>query len=199
MQFKIILILLIIIVSGALGFIITKKPLILQEVLQTSAHTNVKEVLPVSEYTSLVYRYTTVVTHKNSQKFNDIVIPFTEKKYIYTFDAIMKLGIDGNKINVETKGNKINITLPPIEVLSHVIDENSVEVYDQTYNIFNQVDIGETFKINAERKREMENKAKENGIFDEAEDSIEQQITSIFKSLPDIKDKYEIEFIWNKE
>ena len=67
---------------------------------EISAHTVVKEVLPIGEYASLAYHYTSVVKDVNTRDIRGWNIPFTTKKYLFTYDGIMKLGIDGSKIVV---------------------------------------------------------------------------------------------------
>ena len=171
------------------------KPII-AGVISTSAHSVIKESMPVSEYSSLTYRYTSVVTHSDKRELVGLKIPLTEKKYIYTYDGIVKLGINGKKISVRQDGDTIYIKLPPIEILSHSIDENSIEVYDQSHNIFNQVEVGEAFKINAEQKKIMEEKMKKNGAFEDAKSAAEQHLKSFAESLPGVKGAYTIIIEW---
>jgi hypothetical protein len=75
-----------------------------------SVHTVVKDVLPVGEFASLAYHYTSVVKNVNSKDINGWNIPFTTRKYIFTYDGTMKLGIDCGKIQVEAR--------PPEEEIS---------------------------------------------------------------------------------
>jgi len=186
---------LVIILAAISVFLFTHKPII-AGVISTSAHSVIKESLPVSEYASLTYRYTSVITHSDSREVVGVKIPLTEKKYIYTYDGIIKLGIDGKAISVKQDGDTIYIMLPPIKVLSHTVDENSIEVYDQTQNIFNQIQVGEAFKINAEQKKIMEEKIKKNGAYDDAKAAAEQQLKTFIEALPGIKNAYKIVIEW---
>jgi hypothetical protein len=168
---------------------------------QISAHTVVKEVLPVGEYASLAYRYTSVVKDINSKDLNGWTIPFTTRKYIFTYDGIMKLGIDGTRVRVEeapdpVNGPLIRVILPPIQILSHEINDDSIEVFEQSQTIFNEIKIEEAFKVTADRKREMEDKVLSGGAVDDARASLEQQFGSLLRGIPGIKGSYDLTFVW---
>ncbi|MDR2143269.1 MAG: DUF4230 domain-containing protein, partial [Treponema sp.] len=132
---------------------------------------------------------------------NGWTIPFTTRKYIFTYDGIMKLGIDGTMIRVEevpdsAESPLIRIILPPIRILSHEIDDESVEVFEQSQTIFNEIKIEEAFRVTAERKREMEEKVLDSTAVDEAKSSLEQQFGSLFGGIPGIKGSYDLAFVW---
>jgi hypothetical protein len=191
----VILSLIIVVLAGLLAALIKFRPL-LDRISATSSNSIVKEILPVSEYTCLLYRYTTVVMHEESKKFNEWELPFTKKKYIYTYDGMMKLGINGKNISIKQFGQRIQLHMPPVQVVSHIIDERSIKVYDQTRNAFNQIEIDEAFKINAEQKAHMEAKAQSEGVFEEAQRAAEQQFGDLLKNLPGVKNEFIIEFVW---
>ncbi|MDR2048701.1 MAG: DUF4230 domain-containing protein [Treponema sp.] len=168
---------------------------------QVSAHTVVKEALPVGEYASLAYHYTSVIKDINSKDLNGWTIPFTTRKYIFTYDGIMKLGIDGTRIRVEEAsdpagGPLIRVILPPIQILSHEVDDSSVEVFEQSQTVFNEIRIEEAFRVTADRKREMENKVLSGGAVDDAKASLEQQFASLLRGIPGIKGNYDLAFVW---
>jgi hypothetical protein len=200
-----------------------------------SVHTVVKDVLPVGEFASLAYHYTSVVKNVNSKDINGWNIPFTTRKYIFTYDGTMKLGIDCGGIQVEVnppveeisaesqasdvpagedsenleaavdnpetvegpKPGEIWVSLPPIKILSHEVFEDTIEVYDQSQTIFNEIKIEEAFRITGERKREMEEKMQTSGTaIEEARASLELQFGKLLQELPGIKDIYTIVFVW---
>jgi hypothetical protein len=190
---------------------------LITEQSEVSAHTVLKEVLPIGEYASLAYHYTSVVKDVNSKDIKGITIPFTTRKYIFTYDGTMKLGIDGSQIRVEepeaetgegapdaplTGANGlplIRIILPPIRILSHEIDDDSIEVFEQSQTIFNEIKIEEAFKVTADRKRELEQRVMAGSAVDEAKVSAEQQFGALLKGLPGIRDSYDIVFVWQEQ
>jgi hypothetical protein len=170
-----------------------------------SAQTIIKEILPIGEYASLAYHYTSVVKDVNSKDINGWTIPFTTRKYIFTYNGTMKLGIDGTQIKIKEEKHKetglpvIIVTLPPIKILSHEIIDNSIEVFDQSQTIFNEINIQDAFKVTAERKREMENKAMSGDVIKDARASTEQQLGSLLRPLPGILGVYDVVFIWQDD
>jgi len=169
---------------------------------EVSAHTTIKEILPIGEYASLAYHYTSVVKDINSKDFKGLTIPFTTRKYIFTYDGMMKLGIDGTRIKVEeieaVEGRLpvIRIVLPPIKILSHEVIDDSVEIFEQSQTIFNEIKIQDAFNVTADRKREMEAKVMASDAVREARISTEQQFGALLKALPGIRDSYDIVFVW---
>jgi len=172
---------------------------------ETSAQTIIKEILPIGEYASLAYHYTSVVKDINSKDIKGWTIPFTTKKYIFTYNGTMKLGIDGTKIKIkeedagETGLPVIVIVLPPVKILSHEIIDNSIEVFDQSQTIFNEINIQDAFKVTAERKRELEKKVIDGDVVKEARASTEQQLGSLLRALPGIRGVYEVVFAWQDD
>ena len=196
---------------------------IFSETSDVSAHTVVMEALPIGEYASLAYHYTSVVKDINSKDIKGWTIPFTTRKYIFTFDGKIKLGIDGRLIRVEeieqeeadstnaadspsagTETSSANrlpvilIILPPIKILSHEVMDDSIEIFDQSQTIFNEIKIADAFKVTADRKRELEEKVMAGTVVKDAEASLEQQLGALLRSLPGIKEKYEVEFVWQE-
>ena len=181
-----------------------------------SAHTVVMEVLPIGEYASLAYHYTTVVKDINAMDIRGWTIPFTTRRYIFTYDGRIKLGIDGRYIRVEEPGQNqytetedaafqsasglpvINIILPPIKILSHEVLDDSIEVFEQSQSIFNEIQIADAFSVTAGRKREMEEKVMAGNLTEDAQASAEQQLGALLSALPEIKGNYELRFVWEE-
>jgi hypothetical protein len=183
--------------SGSFRLINTKS--------EISAQTIIKEILPIGEYASLAYHYTSVVKDVNSKDINGWTIPFTTRKYIFTYNGTMKLGIDGTKIQIKEEKDAGNglpvivITLPPIKILSHEIIDNSIEVFDQSQTIFNEINIQDAFKVTAERKRELETSVMGGDVVKDARASTEQQLGVLLRSLPGIRGVYEVVFVWQDD
>ncbi|MDR2767649.1 MAG: DUF4230 domain-containing protein [Treponema sp.] len=186
------------------------RPPALETTSDISAHTVVKEALPIGEYASLAYRYTSVVKDVSAKDLNGWTIPFTTRKYIFTYDGIMKLGIDASQILVEetpptgagdTKSGppEIRVILPSVKILSHEIIDDSIEVFDQSQTIFNQIKVDEAFRVTADRKREMEEKALASDAVDDAKASLAQQLGGLLGGLPGVKDKYSVTLLWRED
>ena len=152
------------------------------------------ELIGISEYASLEYGYTNIGKFEDQGDFYGWKVPLTTKSFIITYDGIMKMGIQGEDIDIAVEGNRILVTLPPAEILSHEIKEDTVEVFDQTRNIFNPILIEDYTAFAADRKKEMEKKALESGLLEEAEERAEQQLTLLIRSAIGTDGDYEIIF-----
>ncbi len=88
--------------------------------------------------------YTNIVTiNIPNRTIAGIPMPGTSSKSIATYQGIIRAGIDFEKIvvdiNEETK--TVTLTMPPTRILSNEIDPDSLEVYDESNNIFNPISI----------------------------------------------------------
>lgn len=122
----------------------------------------------ISELASITYSYTNMAEFENSKDFYGIKLPFTTKGFIITYDGEIKAGIDLSKAEVSVSGQKVSITLPDAEILSHQIDEDSLEIFDETTSIFNPLKVTDYNSFNKDQKSEMEKKATEKGLLTEA-------------------------------
>lgn len=163
----------------------------------------VKNIIPTGEFVSLIYHYTTVADFQD-ESYRQILgktvtLPMTTKKrkLLYSFDGTIKLGIDAQDIKVVQKGNTIVLEMPAIEVLSHIIDENSLKVHiDDTKGLFaKEMSFDEKFKLIENKRLEIEEKVFEDQIIKEAKDSTQQQFIIFLSQLPSIKN-YSLEFVW---
>lgn len=151
-----------------------------------------QEINSISEFAALEYRYTNVGKFEEGKDFYGWSVPLTTKSFIITYDGAMKLGV--RDISVAVSGQQIRITLPPAQVLSHEIFEDTLEVLDQTKNIFNQIEIEDYTTFAVDQKRVMEQKALDSGLFAEAQAQAEQQLGTFLRSLPGIRGEYEVQF-----
>lgn len=91
------------------------------------------------ELTTLKYSYTNMGQFENSSKIYGYDLPFTQKKFIVSYDGMISYGVDLEKMDVKVSGKNINIKLPKSKVLSHEIYEDSLKIFDQKTSIFNPI------------------------------------------------------------
>jgi hypothetical protein len=157
----------------------------------------VKEILPNAEFSSLVYHYSSVITHSDSNKFFDFNIPFTEKKAIYTIDGTIKLGLNCNDISIDNKDNKIILRMPAIKIISHEIFPETFSLYDEQTSIFNRYSLQDANDIQMAHRKEMEEKVSNNSVLlGQARQSAEQQFRLFIENIPEVKNQYDIVFEW---
>ena len=96
-----------------------------------------------SDLVTTKYHYTKVGKFENSLNLNGWSIPLTNKYFILTFEGEIQLGTDLSKANVEINDSTIHVTVDKPAVISNSIDESSIEVYDETKNIFNPISVSD--------------------------------------------------------
>lgn len=157
----------------------------------------VKEILPIAEYASLVYHYSTVITESDVRRLFGISIPLTDRRAIYTIDGTIKLGFSGRDITITNQNNIIIVHMPKIKILSHEIYPETFSLYDERTSLFNRYSLQDANNLQMEHKREFERKVNENeGLFFQAQQSAEQQFRFFLENIPEVKEKYRIVFEW---
>lgn len=132
------------------------------------------------------------VTDKSRNLFG-ITIPFTQSKYIYSYDIVIKAGFDFEDIEWEENGTSIEVKLPESKVLSSEIDLDSFKIYHEDESIFTQITMAENNEGMKDLKQKAEEGAIANGLLDNARDNAETILTGFFGNAYDFK-KYEIIF-----
>ena len=122
-----------------------------------------------------------------------LTIPFTESKYIYSYDIEIKAGFDFEEIEWEEKGNTIEVRLPEAEILSSEIDLDSFKIYHEDESIFREITMSENNEALKSMKENEEKDAVENGLLENARSNAEEILTGFFGNVYDM-DEYEIVF-----
>lgn len=116
------------------------------------------QLTEINELALYSYDYSKVGKFSNKLSFNGWKIPLTQKNFIITYDGSIKAGIDLKQAKISIDNDQLNITLPAAKILSHEIDENSIEVYDESSNIFNQISINDYKSFATKEKKKMKKK-----------------------------------------
>jgi hypothetical protein len=197
------------------GYVINEFGLFSPKSVQAPATTVIKDMLPIGEWASLSYYYTKVVHESDQKVLLGWGVPGTTKELLYSYDGIIKLGVDANKITVEeittdekaenpvTDGQepilKLRIILPPIRVLSHEIKNDSVVFYIQSGGLLNHIKMEDVFSSLSKHMPDVEQKALTTDLANQARISMGNQLKSLLERLPSVKEKnYAYEFVWNK-
>ena len=89
-------------------------------------------------------------------------------------------------------GDVVTITLPAAEVFSNEVLEDSLEVYDETRNLFNPITIEDYTGFTAGQKQSIEAKATENGLLSAGVQRAETVVQEFLNMLPGM-DNYTLE------
>lgn len=147
----------------------------------------------IGELATEEYSYTEVGTfdsQKSVQLFGyDVTVPFTQSKFIYTYEGTIKAGVDFTCITVEKvdDSKRVTVTLPKAEILSAELDENSFQLYDEKNNIFNPFSVRDVNETNRTLKQHAEEKAIEKGLLKRADANAKAMIRSFLMSTYDLE------------
>ncbi|MCI8651147.1 MAG: DUF4230 domain-containing protein [Oscillospiraceae bacterium] len=140
----------------------------------------------INQLATVSYQYTNMAQFSSSNDFYGVVIPFTTKKFILTYDGEIKAGVDLSQAEVQVGGTQVTVTLPTAQILSHEIDEGSIEVFDEKNSIFNPFTVEDFSSFQADQKAEMEQKALERGLLEQAAESARKSALALLLSaLPE--------------
>lgn len=123
-------------------------------------------------------------------------VPFTQTKYLYSYDVEITAGIDFEQIKwkVDDKKKVITVKLPEAEIISRELDEDSLEVYYEKESAFVKVSLAENNEAIKSMKDEAEQKAIDKGILDNATKNAQKIVKAFFGKNYDLK-KYTVKFI----
>ncbi len=120
-----------------------------------------------------------------------ITIPFTESKYIYSYDIVIKAGFDFEEIEWKENGNTIEVSLPETKILSSEIDLDSFKIYHEDESIFREITMSENNEALKSMKENAEKDAVANGLLENARSNAETILNGFFGNVYDL-DEYEI-------
>lgn len=145
-----------------------------------------------SDLVTTKYHYSKVGKFENSLDLNGWTIPLTTKNFILTFEGEIQIGTNLSNAKIKIKDKKIIVNLDSVEVLSNTIDEDSIEVYDETKNIFNPISVSDYKEFAIKQKKVALKEAKEKGLMKEAKENTKKSIKQLIQMIPEASD-YTIE------
>lgn len=124
-----------------------------------------------------------------------VEIPFTQSRLIYSYDVIVRAGLDFEQIewSVDEPNKVIEVKLPEIKVLNSELDAESFKLYLEDESIFRRISMEENNDSMIEMEENARRQAVGNGLLDEARANAEAILRSFFAGVYDLE-KYEIVF-----
>jgi hypothetical protein len=190
----IIVIFLFLVLLGTVVWTAARKPLVIKQLIETNISTVVKEILPASEYISLVYNYQSA----NQREYN----PgnwINARNLLIVLDGTIKLGFNCADIKVQESGTNLILTMPPIKILAHEQYPERAKAYDLAGGgLFPRtVRPQEILNLLGDSKLEHEKQAEANEeLIKQARDSAEALFKPLLEMNPSIRGRYSIIFKW---
>lgn len=146
----------------------------------------------VSRLATAEYHYTNMGQFEQHGEFYGVKLPFSTKKFIVSYDGSILAGIELSDAVIDISETQLTLTLPKASILSHEMNEDSLQVFDETRNIFNPITIEDYNGFLSDQKGEMEAKAIANGLLDNARNNAK---TTLEPFLQPLADEYELELM----
>ena len=153
-------------------------------------------VKPAGDLVSQRYYYTDVDTFENYKEILGAKIPLTTDKTIFSYQGIISVGITLNQVtfDVDNDAKVISISLPPVLILSHEIDQDSFKTYEIKNSLFTETKIGEYSELLGKLKmKKAEELMKNEEFMTSAREEAKNVIKSFLKAST-LSQDYTIEF-----
>lgn len=143
-----------------------------------------QQLTDVQELATVEYHYTNMGRFENQLDFYGWAVPLTRKSFIVSYDGVVKAGVDLSAMTVQIGADTVTVTLPQAKILSHEIPEDGIEVFDETHNIFNPIQIEDYTGFTRDQKESVEAKVVENGLLDQAAARARAAVERLLSLLP---------------
>lgn len=156
----------------------------------------------IAELSAEEYNFTNVGKYnEEGREFAGWNIPFTGKDFLLTYNGAVKAGVkDMSDIDVsfDEGASTVVLSVPKVEVTSTRIDPDSITVYDQSMNPFNQFEVSDLSKFLASEEKAASDKAVSLGLLDRASERVSDLLTAQVNALIEGTDKaaYDVRVEW---
>lgn len=189
-QIRILLFVVALIVGIALGVGIAQTRVAYSSRIVNLRMENIGELVTQAAY------FTNVQVISDSREVFGITVPFTQSRYIFSYDGVIRAGVNFAEIeySIDSENSTITVRVPKPYIMSTMIDEDSLEIYNESKNIFTPLTMSDLQESRQKLIEEAEMQAVANGLLVEAEVNARVIIESFFRSN-DALGSYEI--IWS--
>lgn len=147
-----------------------------------------QQLASIQELSTVEYFYTNMGRFENQVDFYGWKVPFTTKSFIVSYDGVIKAGVDLEKLQVSIGDGEVTVTLPESRIISHEIPEDSLEVFDESDNLFNHITIEDYTAFTQDQKSAMEQRAVDGGLLDRANQEARTAVDSLLRIMPGLEE-----------
>lgn len=148
----------------------------------------------LGELVAIEYIYTNADQYENQNQVTvfkwEVDVPFTAKSFLLSYDGRIKAGValSNVQVNINDNAHTITVTLPPAEITSHEIFEDSIRVFNEKDGIFNRITVENYADFIGGQKTVMEQRAIDLGLLTSADKNAQTVLRSLLSSLPGMED-----------
>lgn len=144
----------------------------------------------IGELATHEYDFTMLEQYENTKTLFGKDLGITKKSFLYSYDGVVKAGIDfsGIKVSINEEKKTVTVTIPEAKILSTEIKEDSFRMYDEKNNLFNPIKIEDMNEANKELKANAEEKAISGGLLTKAKENAKIIIKNMVSEMMTSKD-----------
>ncbi len=130
------------------------------------------------------YNYTGVISYRDQRKIFNMNVPLTDKYFLLKYNGYIKAGVDFSRIKVNViSPTDVHVSIPKATILDIVVDENSMEVFNESENAFNPLKMDDYKEALIREKEVMSRDAIEQGIYDQAVDHAKLTLSTLLRDM----------------
>jgi hypothetical protein len=138
----------------------------------------------LQELALVQHNYTGVISYKDYRKFLNLNVPLTDKYFLLKYNGYVKAGVDFSRIKVNVlNATDVHVSIPKPKILDTVVDENSIEVFNESENAFNPIKIADYNEALSREKNVMIRGAIEQGIYEQATQQAKLTLTALLTEM----------------
>lgn len=146
--------------------------------------TVMSKISHIQELALVKHNYTGVIGFKDNKRILNINIPLTDKYFLLKYNGYLKAGVDFSRIKINVLTDTlVHVSIPKPEIFDTVIDESSVQIYNESDNAFNPIKITDYNEALSREKSVMINDAIKQGILKDATDQAKMVLTAMLEEM----------------
>lgn len=138
----------------------------------------------IQELALVKHNYTGVIGFKDYKKILNINIPLTDKYFLLKYNGYLKAGVDFSRVKINVIGDSaVHVSIPKPDILDTVIDEGSVQIYNESENAFNPIKISDYNEALTREKNIMISDAINQGILTDATEQAKMVLRTMLEEM----------------
>ena len=155
-----------------------------EKVVEYDSSIVMNRITHIQELALVRHNYTGVIGYKDYMKIFNINIPLTDKYFLLKYNGYLKAGVDFSRVKITVENDStVHVSIPKPTILDTVIDESSVEVYNESENAFNPIKISDYNEALSREKNIMISDAVKQGILKDATDQARMVLTAMLEEM----------------
>ena len=152
--------------------------------VEYDSSTVMSRISHIQELALVKHNYTGVIGFKDYKRILNINIPLTDKYFLLKYNGYLKAGVDFSRIKINAlTDSMVHVSIPKPEIFDTVIDEGSVQIYNESENAFNPIKISDYNEALSREKNIMISDAIKQGILKDATDQARMVLTAMLEEM----------------